>query len=74
MNSSKKPLQKSSIFSLNPYNATGLGDSIGTSQLEALLSKIKANFGRNCQDKPNFTARHCFDAAQKAMIGVRDDA
>jgi hypothetical protein len=55
----------SSIFPKNPYSATGLGDSIITSPIEALLSTITVNFGKISQDKPNFTARVSLLPAQK---------
>ncbi len=49
----------------NPYNTTGLGDSIVTSPIEALLSTITANFGKISQNDANFTARVSLDTAQK---------
>jgi hypothetical protein len=52
----------------NPYSATGLSDSIITSPIEALLSRITANFGKISQDKPNFAARVSLDTAQKISI------
>jgi hypothetical protein len=52
----------------NPYDATGLGGNDVTSPNKPLLSRIKANFGRNCQNKLNFAARVGLDAAQKISI------
>jgi len=52
----------------NPYDATGLTDSIITSPIEVRISRIKVNFGRNCQNKLNFAARVGLDAAQKISI------
>jgi len=69
MNITPKIPQKSSIFSKNPYNATGLTDSNTTSPLEASISRIKANFGRNCQNILYFAARASLGAAQKTVIG-----
>jgi hypothetical protein len=65
MNNTRKIPLKSSIFPKNPYSATGLTDSIITSPIKVGISTIKANFGRNCQNKLNFAARVGLDAAQK---------
>ncbi|ROI07061.1 hypothetical protein ED562_08260 [Microcystis aeruginosa FACHB-524] len=61
MNNTIKTPQKSSI----PYNTTGYHDRKITSPIKPAISRIKAYLGRNCQDKPNFTARVGLDAAQK---------
>jgi hypothetical protein len=87
MNNTRKLPLKSSIFGKNPYSTTGLTDSIITSPIKVGISTIKANFGRNCQNKLNFAARVGLDAAQKISIttasndrslndqkGGRDDA
>ena len=65
MNNTTKTPQKSSNSQKNPYSATGLSDSIITSPIEALLSIIKANFGKKSQDKPNFVARVGLGTVQK---------
>jgi hypothetical protein len=65
MNLTRKIPLLSSIFPENPYSATGLSDNSITSPIKPLLSRIKANFGRNCQNKLNFAARVGLDAAQK---------
>ena len=69
MNNTTKLPQKSSIFPENPYDATGYHDKKIASPIEALLSRIKANFGKISQDKPNFVALVGLGAAQKIMIG-----
>ena len=87
MNNTRKIPQKSRVSPKNPYSATGLTDSIITSPIKVGISTIKANFGRNCQNKLNFAARVGLDAAQKISIttasndrslndqkGGRDDA
>jgi|688.fasta_scaffold522500_3 hypothetical protein len=61
MNNTRKSPQKSSI----PLNATGYHDKSITSPIEALLSRIKANFGLNCQNDANFAARVGLATAQK---------
>ena len=65
MNITIKVPQKSSNSQKNPYSATGLSDSIITSPIEALLSIIKANFGKISQNDANFAARIGLGAAQK---------
>jgi hypothetical protein len=52
----------------NPQNTTGLSDNSITSPIKVGISRIKANFGRNCQNKLNFAARVGLDAAQKISI------
>jgi hypothetical protein len=77
----------SSIFPENPYDATGLSDSIIASPIEVGISKITVNFGKISQNDANFAARVSLDAAQKINIttasndrslldiqGGRDDA
>jgi hypothetical protein len=61
MNNTRKLPQKSRVS----LNATGYHDNSITSPIEALLSRIKANFGRNCQDKLNFAALVGLLPAQK---------
>jgi len=56
MNITIKTPQKSSNFSKNPYDATGLSDSAPASPIELEISRITVDFGRNCQDKLNFAA------------------
>jgi hypothetical protein len=65
MNLTRKIPQKSSIFPENPYSATGLGDSIITSPIEALLSTITVNFAKINQNDANFAARVHSLTAQK---------
>jgi hypothetical protein len=65
MNNTIKIPLASRVSQENPYNATGLGDSIITSPIEALLSTITVNFGKISQDKPNFAARVHSLTAQK---------
>jgi len=65
MNNTRKSQQKSSIFPENPYNTTGLTDNTPTNQNKALLSRIAGDSGRNCQDKPNFTAHISVIPVQK---------
>lgn len=66
MNNTIKTPQKSSIFPENPYSATGYHDKKIASPIEALLSKIKANFGKISQNSLNFAARVGLGAAQKS--------
>lgn len=70
MNNTTKLPQKSS----NSLNATGLTDRKIASPIEALLSKIKANFGKTSQDKPNFAARVGLGAAQKPQYSLKTTA
>ncbi|MFY7934135.1 MAG: hypothetical protein ACOVO7_16300 [Microcystis aeruginosa] len=55
----------SRVSPLNPYDATGLSDNSITSPIKPLLSRIKANFGRNCQNSLNFTAQISVIPVQK---------
>jgi|688.fasta_scaffold578838_2 hypothetical protein len=76
----------SRVFPKNPQNTTGYHEKITTSQNKSEISRIKANFGRNCQNILNFAARVSLDTAQKISIttavdrslldiqGGRDDA
>jgi hypothetical protein len=64
MNDTKKIPLKSRI---SP-NATGYHGNSVTSPIEAYISTITANFGRNCQNILNFAARVGLDAAQKISI------
>lgn len=70
MNNTIKTPQKSSI----PLNATGYHDRKITSPIEALLSIIKANFGLNCQYKPNFVARVGLGPVQKTQKNQKTTA
>jgi len=65
MNNTRKIPQKSRVSPKNPYSTTGLSGNDVTSPNKPLLSRIKANFGRNCQNKLNFAARVSFLTAQK---------
>ncbi|MCA2504771.1 MAG: hypothetical protein IM550_06530 [Microcystis sp. M54BS1] len=53
-------------FSQNRGNSERLTDRKITSPIKPAISRIKANFGRNCQDKPSFAARGLKIAAQKS--------
>ena len=55
----------SRVFPKNPQNTTGYHEKITTSQNKSEISRIKANFGRNCQNILNFAARVSLDTAQK---------
>jgi hypothetical protein len=65
MNNTRKIPLASRVSQENPYSATGLTDSIITSPIEAYISRIKANFGRNCQNILNFAAQTSLYPAQK---------
>jgi hypothetical protein len=65
MNNTRKIPLESRVSQKNPQNTTGLGGNDVTSPNKPLLSRIKANFGRNCQNKLNFAARVSFLTAQK---------
>jgi hypothetical protein len=69
MNDTKKIPLKSRI---SP-NATGYHGNSVTSPIEAYISTITANFGRNCQNILNFAARVGLDAAQKISITTAVD-
>jgi hypothetical protein len=68
MNNTRKLPLKSRVSQKNPYSTTGLSNSIVTSPIEAYISTITANFGRNCQNILNFAARVSLDTAQKISI------
>jgi hypothetical protein len=55
----------SRVSQKNPYDATGLSDNSITSPIEALLSRIKVNFGLNCQNSLNFAAHISVIPVQK---------
>ncbi|MCZ8302131.1 MAG: hypothetical protein O9315_17990 [Beijerinckiaceae bacterium] len=61
MNNTIKTPQKSRVS----LNATGLSDRKITSPIEALLSRIKANFGKISQNTLNFVARVGLGTVQK---------
>jgi hypothetical protein len=65
MNNTRKISLESRVSQKNPYDATGLSDNSITSPNKPLLSRIKVNFGRNCQDSLIFAARVSFLTAQK---------
>ena len=73
MNNTRKISLESSISHKNPYNATGLTDSIITSPIKVGISKIKAYFGKISQNDANFTARVSLDPAQKISITTAVD-
>ena len=73
MNNTRKIPQKSSIPE-NPYNTTGYHDKSITSPIEALLSKIKANFGKISQNSLNFVARVGLGTAQKTQKNQKTTA
>ena len=66
MNITTKTPQKSREYLGIFQNAKRLGDSAPASPIEVGISRIKANFGINCQDKPNFVARVGLGTVQKS--------
>jgi hypothetical protein len=64
---------RSLTSSISP-NATGLGDSIVTSPIEAYISRIKVNFGKISQNDANFAARVHSLTAQKTKKNQKTTA